>query len=148
MEKIENLENCPNLKILELRSNKITDSSFLKNLHSLTELYLAQNQLTEINGVTDLRKLEILHLRDNKIEFLPNSVNWVCLKILNLRQNALTDLNALTSMTEHGSLSQLESLSFQDCPIIESLTEDQKAHFWTLVNLKRLNKEEKVEEVN
>jgi Leucine-rich repeat (LRR) protein len=67
------LHNHPALELLELRKNGlIVQSINLYQLNHLTELYLAENQITTLDFFRDLSHVKKLHLRGNKIEFVGN----------------------------------------------------------------------------
>ncbi len=67
---LEDFDGHPKLEVLELRGNKITSLSGIKNAISLRELYIADNAITSLKSLVKLPKLERLHARKNKISDL------------------------------------------------------------------------------
>jgi len=61
--KIENLDCCPKLNMLELGDNKIRKVENLENLTHLTELYLGKNKITKMEGMETLSDLKILSIQ-------------------------------------------------------------------------------------
>ena len=66
-EKIDNIKDLCNLKILDLSNNKITSMNGIESLHKLNELYLMNNQINKLCNLNDLLNLEYLILYKNKI---------------------------------------------------------------------------------
>ncbi|WP_051210187.1 leucine-rich repeat protein, partial [Gemella cuniculi] len=122
------LKNLKNISSLDLTSNKnIENTDSLKELTSLTNLWLTENKITNIEALKELTNLKKLYLNVNKISDLSPLVNLTNLTHLSLGANELTDISSL------GSLKNLVSLRAADNKItdVSSLT--------NLVNLTDLN---------
>uniref|UniRef100_A0A3Q2PQ72 LRRCT domain-containing protein n=1 Tax=Fundulus heteroclitus TaxID=8078 RepID=A0A3Q2PQ72_FUNHE len=87
-----------NLRVLNLKGNRLTELSFLRNLSSLTDLMLSGNQLSSItdNLFRRLTALENLDLSDNQLTSLPEGIfkNLLSIKVINLHNNNLTEVDA------------------------------------------------------
>lgn len=72
--KIRQLNNLdlPNLQILSIQSNRITELKGLENLPNLQELYMSDNGLTKIEGLDALSNLKVLDFSNNRIERIKN----------------------------------------------------------------------------
>ena len=57
------------LKMLDISENHITHVENMDDLH-LEALYLAQNQLTTLDGISTLSKLQVLNVKHNEIKSL------------------------------------------------------------------------------
>ena len=57
--------HVPSLRLLELRGNRLNNTISIR-IATLTELYLAQNNISKLDGITSLVNLKRLHLRSNK----------------------------------------------------------------------------------
>lgn len=98
-----------NLKILELRANKISGLGGLKSMSKLEELYLSENSIVYIDTLEDLPMLKKLHLRKNnivvveedKIPELPE------LQYLNLRENLLKDFGKVQAFKKYLKLAKI-----------------------------------------
>ncbi len=60
------VSNCPNLEVLDLYDNQITDMNFGKGLDSLQSVALTMNDLTQID-ISMLPALETLNIEENKL---------------------------------------------------------------------------------
>ena len=91
----------PSLEILSLNDNELTDIINLKNINCpiLKELYLAKNKINCIEALefVNMKKLEILWLADNKIESVDilAKVKFPQLAKLGLNKNNIKDINVL-----------------------------------------------------
>ncbi|XP_072186333.1 leucine-rich repeat-containing protein 72 isoform X2 [Excalfactoria chinensis] len=84
------------LRYLWIHNNKIQDLSFLEKNYCLTELYLNNNELTDIDisgALKNLRALQILLLHNNQLKQLGETVKelkgLISLRTLNLFHNPL-----------------------------------------------------------
>jgi len=65
----------------------------------LEELYLASNNLTNLNGYEGLPSLKKLHLRRNKIEKIDDEIPELpALEYLNLRSNKIPNMENLAKL--------------------------------------------------
>jgi len=61
----------------------------------LTELYLSNNQIEAVKGLSKLEQLRILNLSINKIKKLGGLVNLVSLRDLNLAKNYIKHIRQI-----------------------------------------------------
>jgi Leucine-rich repeat (LRR) protein len=66
------VENHPALKSIEARKNKLVDKISFFASNSLSEIYLAENQINSMNFMKHTTSAIKIHLRNNKIERLSN----------------------------------------------------------------------------
>lgn len=112
-----------NLRILELRGNllKTTNGIFFP---SLVALYVAENNITRVEGFDTLINLRILHARDNEISLLDGfSSSCVKLRYINLRNNKIADLSEISKLEK---LANLETLIVSENPIGTRITDDNE----------------------
>ncbi|ORX54298.1 outer arm dynein light chain 1 [Piromyces finnis] len=72
IKEIENVDRCRNASVLYLYDNCINHISGLSSLTNLTQLYLQNNKIEKINGLEHLSNLTILHLGNNYIKRIEN----------------------------------------------------------------------------
>ena len=102
---IENLDQAPNLRILDLSFNLISENN-VTSIPSLTELYLIGNDIGRI-GKMDLKSLEKLDMAENCIEQIENLEGVPRLRELYL------GCNSISSVRNLAHLSSLEVLDLQ-----------------------------------
>ncbi|CAO2586152.1 Leucine-rich repeat-containing protein 72, partial [Lemmus lemmus] len=94
---VADLSRFKNLKYLWLHHNKLHGIAFLTRNYRLTELYLNNNAIFEIEGLHNLPSLHILLLHHNELTNTEATVKELKgmqnLKILNLYQNPLSQYN-------------------------------------------------------
>eukprot|EP01056_Protomagalhaensia_sp_Gyna25_P004880 Protomagalhaensia_sp_Gyna_25__4879@NODE_512_length_3236_cov_146_664060_g401_i0_p2_GENE_NODE_512_length_3236_cov_146_664060_g401_i0NODE_512_length_3236_cov_146_664060_g401_i0_p2_ORF_typecomplete_len338_score41_55LRR_9/PF14580_6/3_7e15LRR_9/PF14580_6/1_5e11LRR_9/PF14580_6/0_02LRR_9/PF14580_6/9_6e21LRR_4/PF12799_7/0_019LRR_4/PF12799_7/8_1e10LRR_4/PF12799_7/2_3e10LRR_4/PF12799_7/4_8e08LRR_4/PF12799_7/1_8e05LRR_4/PF12799_7/44LRR_4/PF12799_7/2_4e07LRR_4/PF12799_7/1_1e05LRR_4/PF12799_7/15LRR_8/PF13855_ len=103
--RIENLDNCSDLKVLSLVSNLIERIEKLEECSNLERLELYQNRIKVIENIAHLRHLTDLDLSFNKIKKIQNLETLVKLKNLFLSSNRITQIEGLDTLIE---LEQLE----------------------------------------
>ncbi|NXI41488.1 LRC72 protein, partial [Galbula dea] len=91
---IPSLSQFPKLRYLWINNNKIQGLTFLNKNYCLTELYLNNNELTDISGaLKHLHALQILLLHNNQLRTLGKTVKelkgMISLQTLNLFHNPL-----------------------------------------------------------
>lgn len=91
----EALKYCKNLVAIDLGHNRITDISFLESFPELKILILACNQITDISPLAKLTKLEYVELFHNKITDISALEDCGELLDLNLCFNRISDLSPL-----------------------------------------------------
>ena len=80
LEDISILSQLPNLEIVSLRKNKISNIEVFKNHKNLRELYLKENLINDIKQIEqlkDLKQFEILSLEENPITSIPDYRNKI-----------------------------------------------------------------------
>ncbi|XP_060618585.1 leucine-rich repeat-containing protein 23 isoform X1 [Anolis sagrei] len=129
-------EILSNLHTVELRGNNLKSTTGL-DLPKLKNLYLAQNSITQLEGLTELGQLTTLHLRDNQLETLDGfSEDMKSLQYLNLRGNAISQMQELAKLLV---LPMLRALVLLDNPC----SEEGDYRIEVLVQLPRLERLDK-----
>ncbi|KAJ2989542.1 hypothetical protein HDV02_004954, partial [Globomyces sp. JEL0801] len=139
---LEMLTACVNLKVLNLRGNKLEDISELCHLHTLEELNLSRNRIRDIIALNNLKNLRALNLSGNSLRDtspLKSLVNLQHLVLIGYETNIVADLTGLihlhtliinsgnlNDITELKNLQQLEYLNIcgnaiQDISCLTSL---------------------------
>ncbi|KAK1349877.1 regulatory subunit of protein phosphatase 1 [Hamiltosporidium tvaerminnensis] len=112
---INGLENLPNLKILDLSFNLITQISNISLTH-LRELYLISNDIEKIENLENLPNLIKLDLACNSIKKLENLINLPLLEELYLGNNYISKVENIEELKNLKVLAlQNNSLEFVDC---------------------------------
>lgn len=103
-----NPEMFPYLQVLQLGDNQITNiaSLELRNLPSLTSLFLHQNEISKVDGLNSLSNLKELVLDGNKIKYVNPSafVGLTQLQELRIEENGLRSLANLHPLVSLNSL--------------------------------------------
>ena len=93
------LKDETNLNSLYLGKNiQIDDFSSLKELKSLKELSLIENNISDISFLKDLETLEKLHLTGNQIEDISVLKNLKHMNYVSLSGNRIQDISALSEL--------------------------------------------------
>lgn len=108
------LRNAPNVakQILriDLSNNKLRDIKVQAELTNLQELFLYNNELTNLNLSDKLKALKCLDLGGgNQLSSINIPVTFTALEVLNLDENPLTSFNLPTQLTS------LRCLELRDC---------------------------------
>lgn len=113
---INNLENMPNLKVLDLSYNLITDICIPRM--NIEELYLISNDITEISGL-DLPRIKKLDIAVNNISRIENLERCCTLEELYLGGNRIKTVEGLESLAMLKVLDlQNNGLEIVDCEMI------------------------------
>ena len=94
IKRIENLEQCTNLKVLYLYDNQIEVIENLSYAKLLSYLYLQKNLITSI-PVLDLSSLMKLYLDENKIQYVSGLESCVKLEELHLANQRLPSFTSI-----------------------------------------------------
>jgi len=89
------LENCINLKYLNLRNTWVTDISPLASLTKLITLHLENNLITDIMVLGSLTNLQEINVSHNKISDISSLGSLADLRELNLSYNQVDDISPL-----------------------------------------------------
>ena len=120
------LEEFPNLQVLDLRENSLTDISKLSNAYSLLILYLNDNNLEYDDWFTItnyLINLGLLDLTNNQMSSIPTSVEYLTnMQYLYLANNGISDVSPLGYLQHplealdlsDNNFSDFSGLAFQD----------------------------------
>ena len=104
-EDIENLRYMVHLRDLFLGDNQLSDLTSLEELTNLTRLALGYNQIGNLMPLANLTNLSSLHLQDNQISDLTPLAGLTNLWHLELDNNQITDLTPLAGLTNLAILS-------------------------------------------
>jgi len=119
---ITGIEYCVNITFLDLYNNgQISDISQLSGLTKLVELYLGQNDITDISALTNMFNLEVLQINNNNINDISLISGFQNLTYLAIGENPLNDFSSITSLTNLEIIS-ITSLQLQNLDIISNLT--------------------------
>lgn len=106
-----------NLKIANLRDNRITDITDITHHDYLNEIYLDKNSIMEVTGIEGLKHLHVLHLSDNGLERI-SGLNCLPLVELVLHHNNLQVIENLEELPflqkldlSHNMISELSGLT-------------------------------------
>ena len=92
------MNSAPELKILSLNDNLITDISPVSKLDNLTQLYMSSNNISDLRPLSQLTTLKQLSLRSNRIVDLSPLTDLVGLELLDLSDNEISKLEPLSGM--------------------------------------------------
>ena len=95
------LVNLPNIEILDLCGNDISEIPSLKNVPKLKELYVFGNSVSDVSILQDLTNLERLNLRDNNITDISPLAGLTNLKWLDLTGNPIRDWTPLYELSKN-----------------------------------------------
>lgn len=96
---IDGLEYCVNIKELYLPENQITDIRNISSLTNLTKLHLGVNQISDISPIASLTNLIQLDLYVNQIEDISSIASLKALTNLYLFRNQINDISPLANLT-------------------------------------------------
>ena len=99
IESLEGLQHAPNLRLLDLSGNPISDLTPLANLTNLVELLLSGGRISDLAPLANLRNLEILILNRNDITDISPLGRLTNLWVLKMLDNGISDLTPLANLT-------------------------------------------------
>ena len=120
--------NPDNIIELYLYNNELTDISGIRLLKNLKELDLGHNQIGDISVIQYLNKLKYLNIRNNKIKNIFFVKDLSNLKSLGISYNKIKDISVIQS------LNKLKKLSINNL----ELELDQIQYIKSLKNLELL----------
>ena len=108
---------------LNCTSNGISDLGGIQNkeFSNLSDLYLANNQLTNVDVLSSLTNLQKLNLGTNQLTNVDVLSNLTNLQMLDLSSNQLTNVDVLSSLTNLQML-DLSSNQLTNVDVLSSLT--------------------------
>ena len=115
------LEYCVNLTNLYLGDNDISDISLLSGLTNLMELEIYENNITNISPLTGLIKLDWLLLYSNNITDITTLEGLTNLRSLDLSSNNISDFSPLLGLTNLSFLS-LNNSNINDISLFAGMT--------------------------
>ena len=95
------LVNLPNIEIIDLCGNEISEIPSLKNAPKLKELYVFGNNVSDVSILQDLTNLERLNLRENNITDISPLAELTNLKWLDLTHNPIHDWTPLFELSKN-----------------------------------------------
>ncbi|EAX85549.1 Leucine Rich Repeat family protein [Trichomonas vaginalis G3] len=110
------VEKMPNVETISLSLNQITTLKPFGNCYSLKNLYLRQNQisdLSEINYLARLPNLRALMLRDNPVSELPNYRQYVAKTLPRLEKLDDIDISSSDASYNPGPMLNIPQNAFQ-----------------------------------
>lgn len=134
--RLSSIEVFQGVKYLRIESNQrdtISDFSALKELKSLTSLYLSGNNLTNLSGLKELKNLTFLNLNYNNLTNLSGLKELKNLTSLYLSDNDLTNLDGLKE------LKNLDTLDLDNNFNLTNLDALKELKNLTYLNLSRTN---------
>lgn len=135
--------DCPMLEYLDLSENKLGGELRLSgSFDTLLYLYLNENQLEKLDLGPGLRQLETLQLRGNQLASLP--VDLPRVDTLNIAKNQLTDLEPVLPLLENG-LALLGDENPWERPPAETVKEGREAILNYFAELRRAGEEKSLE---
>ena len=99
IESLEGLQHAPNLRLLDLSGNPISDLTPLANLTNLVELLLHDNRISDLTPLANLHSLDILILNGNDITDISPLGRLTNLWVLKMAYNGISDLTPLANLT-------------------------------------------------
>ena len=115
------LEYAENLRQLYLNNNQISNLSPISGLQRLRRLSLNKNNVSDVSGLSGLTTLQWLRLNDNRISTVAPLETLVNLKTLELSNNRFSDARPL------GALTGLAHLRLDGNPIdVDTVPEELK----------------------
>lgn len=132
----------PTLNTLELRRNLFNSLAEVRGASQIQRLFIAENEIPDLEGLRNLGNLRLLHLRSNKITTFDGVAdNLTKLEYLNMRGNNVEDVEEIKKLT---CLTALLRLNLADNPVAE----EAEYRLQTLVAIRSLDSldKEKYEE--
>ena len=117
---LDGLEHCVNLKELYLPENQISDIHSLSSLTNLTRLDLGANQISDISPLASLTKLTVLDLYVNRIDDISPIASLTALTNLYLFRNRISDISPLANLTELTELDLFANVITDISPLLEN----------------------------
>ncbi|XP_038068936.1 caspase-2-like [Patiria miniata] len=116
--------NLTHLRWIDLSDNRFAEFPTVLcsgSLACLEKLFLDNNQITSLpNQIASMKSLKLLWINDNRLEWLPHALcELTCLEDLQLKNNPLRCLPVFLA----SKLSNLKIFEWQECPLIQQLTE-------------------------
>lgn len=99
------IQNLQKMNKLNLSNNKISDISIFSNMPNLKILYLGSNDITDVVPLENMKKLEEYNLQRNTISSITSLGEMPELNCLTLSNNRLADLSFLKNYPWVGYLS-------------------------------------------
>lgn len=91
-------------------------------MKKLTELYVCENELTDLRGLENLPALKKLSVRNNKLKGFMNPFPYLpCLEHLNIRENQFASLKEFSKLDSH-----VKSINLLANPVTDELGENLK----------------------
>jgi hypothetical protein len=95
---LKGIELFPNLKSLNLTTNRLKDLSGIECLTKLERLQCSENQIDSYKYIAMLKELEDLKITDNYLTNLKGIENQTKLRVLNVDNNQLVTLHGIENL--------------------------------------------------
>lgn len=114
---MQNINHLSSLKILDLKSNRLTQISSLSSLPSLEELYISHNALTAIgpDSLAQNHNLRVLDISNNQLRHLEHLSHLAALEEFWASSNLLDSFEEVEK--ELGPIETLETVYFEANPL-------------------------------
>jgi len=119
---LQSLNEYKHLQKLNLASNQMLNTSFLKGLIHIKKLYLYHSNLQDVSFLESLPELEELVLSGNPIQDYSYLKNLKELQYLNLHHNKISDFSFLQNLVELQEL-HLSSTQVKDFTFLQNLNQ-------------------------
>lgn len=98
IESLEGLQHAPNLRLLDLANNRISDLTPIAGLSDLEELGLDRNVIKDVSPLADLINLLVLTIEYNLITDVEPLRNLTNLNVLKIEGNSIIDHSPLDGL--------------------------------------------------
>lgn len=105
---LKDLKKLTNLEYLDLSGLNLTNLNDIGNLKKLKVLYLARNEISNLDFLKKLTKLEVLSLNGNKLTSVTGLDHLIELRELYVSENNIKSITSLSTLTK------LEKLALKD----------------------------------
>lgn len=112
---LQNLAPLPNLRILSIQSNRLTEIKGLESLQTLEELHIADNLLTELSGLDQNKALRVMDISRNRIRRLSNIKHLSHIEEFWASSNLLDSFDEIE--TELADMKDLNTVYFEGNPL-------------------------------
>ncbi len=126
-EDVKDLKYMVNLKELYVYQNEITDISFVKGLTELENLSLFNNKVSDLSPIAGLVSLKGLYLRSNKISDISALDGLYKLEVLDLSENNVSDITPLAEL-RNINLLRLNDNNISDISALSGMKKMDRLH--------------------
>lgn len=115
--KIENFDfirELKSLKELTISNNELTDIKFIENLVKLEVLDLSSNNISSVDELSELKNIKSLHLEKNRIIDISPIKNYSLIKTLYLNRNHIEDYNVIDDILDQITDTDIKLFLFYD----------------------------------
>ncbi len=124
---VKDLKYMVNLKELYVYQNNITDISFVKGLTDLETLSLFNNHVSDLSPLAGLVSLKGLYLRSNRISDISALDGLYALEVLDLSENSVSDITPLAEL-RNINLLRLNDNNVSDISALSGMKKMDRLH--------------------